>query len=233
MCLDPTVEQEIKDAFWRLVDEGKRFTAYDITRIVRSQTGIRVPHRDVRSLIRGEWGQTPASQAYNRDLETFALFDGNSRQAFVYRPVGDSEPYSPTELAPHDKHDTGGDDSQGGDDAGEDDQAEDAKADSIPIYPDKRWRIAVPVSLVRKLGVRPGHSVELSFMSGNAYLGPVNLLDPSAPATRWGVYLVDTSGNVRISCRKLEKGGVKDASEGVMIEFQGDIKPLKLTPLPA
>ena len=81
------VASTILDVLGAMVNDGKVFTAYDVTKEARSTTSDNVRGYEVRGIVHNEY-QTGQISGYNREL--CALEIDGSPQAFVYYPDGKS-----------------------------------------------------------------------------------------------------------------------------------------------
>lgn len=184
--MQPNEEQAVEDVIADFVQKGIMFTAFDITKVMRSDKGLNVYHSDTRDFIRRFWNKG-RMDGYGSTLVNLPV--SGSPLAFVYHPLtSDPNMYDPNNLVAAIKS---------ADPVG-DPVAADPDGTVIRV-PDHRQRICVPKEMIdsiyrsvcgRSVNVvayGPGNRIEVGFET---------FYDTGADVS---VYLIDKSGNVRIS----------------------------------
>lgn len=177
--MDIQLEAQIENTIRTLVSEGEMFTAYDVTRILRSQ-GVQVYHSQVRSVV---------YQMFNNDMDdnyTRTLFNLGQNSAFVYHhAMEDPSDYD------QNKFDV------------KDDSEE--KSDIVMVYSDYRNRIYVGPGLIRKLNVERGDIVYIYSEAD----GELIITDCPRDSFGGKTYTVDKDDAIRIGQTVSKAAGLK------------------------
>lgn len=200
------VKDLVVDTVNAFVQDGQMFTAYDVTKHVRSQTSENVRHYEVQSAVHAEMATLVSTGGYDRVLHNFTNNGGATVQAIVYFPIGeDFNQYNPDEVK----------------------QANSAAPVAVatvpttatvttvvspvaPVQPsglspaqvhitmtkDKGGRVCIPKTLVQQLGVKPGDEV---FLHESSSQGLLLITKEEWKHPLLGKLRVDRDSNVRVT----------------------------------
>jgi len=206
MC-DQATAKQILDTIHELMDEGKMFTAFDVTKLVRNG-GHQVRHHEVRTEVHRLFDNDVMDSQYDRVQHTFNS-NGSPVTAFVFmRDSDDVLDYDPDlfgnqQLAPP--------------------QPGMLKTPSQGILPanptvaqpptapqtdptDARGRLCVSNSLTRKLGWSPGDYVVIARLPKMGGIS-MKLQRMSCSKAIGTTYQIDKDGNVRIGQAAMKSFG--------------------------
>jgi hypothetical protein len=86
--------QEVKDTVSQLTDSNQIFSAYDITKLIRSKTSINIKHDVIRKQVHSMFSNQEMSPSYDRDVT-----EHNNVDIIVYRPFNKSiSSYDPNAI---------------------------------------------------------------------------------------------------------------------------------------
>jgi hypothetical protein len=197
MALDPVVRGKIDCVVKSFVDEGRMFTAFEVSLAVK-EGGVRERHRNMRSSVHESIAEL-AGDNYTRTLRDV----GAPVQAWVYHRLRDNPYlYEPLDRSGHDPAASGA-------------------ARSLPAAPrnpqplsagsaapatesdgafgtDQNGRLVIPPSALSTLGLGPGDQVDISCDSDNQ---EIRIWRPAvtAPATADASATVDPDGKLRLA----------------------------------
>jgi len=93
------MRQQVIDAISKLIQDGKVFTAFDVTQVLRDD-GIIVRHHDVRSIVQGLWmSQDPVFDGMERDQ---ILIKQINEPSLAYHKPGQDPNDHPNVVKPDD-----------------------------------------------------------------------------------------------------------------------------------
>jgi hypothetical protein len=208
MTLDPSTRRKITQVVKQFVEEGKMFTAFEVSLAVKEQ-GVQQRHRHMKDTVHEVIFEIGGPASYTRTL----MDVGAPEQAWVYHlPQDNPYKYVPLPRA---------------------DGKPQPKADDPFIVPigvrnpiklnaavkspaaippgafgtDQRGRLCIPVPMLARLGAGPGQSVDVrcDATEEKVYITRPNPTQPQDPDT---TYTVEPDGNIRITQGTLEKAGI-------------------------
>jgi hypothetical protein len=212
MVMDPSIRRVISHVVQDFVNEGKMFTAFEVSLAVKER-GVDERHRTMRDTVHEVIFELGDPAGYTRTLRDV----GAPEQAWVYHMPEDN-PYRYQPLPRHDatRRPAAALDA--------DDpvvipvgvrnpvrlQTRTAAPSAIPpgaYGTDQRGRLCIPVTLLVRLGVSAGQPVHARCSAEDAkvYLTRPNPAEPQDPDT---AYTVEPDGNIRITQTTLEKAGI-------------------------
>lgn len=220
MC-DSSVAAIIESVVSQFCQQGKMFTALDVSRTVQQQHGVRERHMNMKNEVHRLFADgamvNPASgKSYRRTTITLPgvpvppwLYyeDGSDPTQYVSQYTGQTPqavlPPPPPTPAPSAN--------DGNDDEEDDDGATKADPDGV-YHSDKRGRVWVPVQLIAAIGAAPGSVVYA--VKGNVNNEPcLGIKRVLAPTDSEGVaYKVDRHGNIAVSRGCLMEAGISSGS---------------------
>ena len=207
MSLDSVIRGKIDRVVRAFVDEGKLFTAFEVSLAVK-ETGVRERHRNMRSTVHESIAEI-AGDDYTRTLRDVGapvqawVYHRLRDNPYLYEPLdrGDQDapasPRSPQSVAPAPRNPQ--------------------PLSAGPVAPatesdgafgtDQDGRLVIPPSALGTLGVGPGDSVDMSCDEDNQEL---RLWRPAATATAQpdGSVNVDADGKLRLTADDLKKAGL-------------------------
>ena len=223
-----------------LVNRSKLFTAYDVTRLARSELQEHLEHNDVKGLVHlmYESHVSPFGGLATPYIRSYGVDMGNGTYADVYGPDGvdayslyDKDHNKPMDLT-NKRNDEetdeeldsllyGDDDDEDEDDLlDDDDDLEEDDDDVVPAksssndfvrVADVSGRISVRKELLEKLGLKPGKKVFVAHRN-NGQKGLVLLA--KAPGSGLVTTLhVDSRGSVRLAPSTLKAASIKDSAK--------------------
>ena len=183
--MDTQTEARVQTLVEDLVEDRKMFTAFDVTKIIRAEVdkGVKVYHSEVRRVVNDMWDTMGQLFDANYYVRIFMTVTGNAK-AFVYHNnMDDVCNYDPDALPEKENKDV-------------DDDDLDDDEDNDVLLPDNRGRICVPKKALERIGLKPG---DVAYVVVDDDM-MIDLYDYYVPN---GVkYVVDKSGNVRVSFNK-------------------------------
>jgi hypothetical protein len=207
MC-DTQARNAIMDVVGELTNQGKLFSAFDVTKMLRAK-GINEPHRSVKQEVHSMYRNLGMPTNYERELVHLA----NNDTAWVYYPEGaDPQTYDPNALPGKNMTST-------------DPVATDllvqrlgrmnrmgcpTPTDAGPPYidmTDRRGRLLVRKALVQSIGLKP-------YDKAVVYVSPTQVAIEAASHTvnfavgKMKIYKVDRDNAVRISAKTLKTLGL-------------------------
>lgn len=198
-AVSSAVEMLIEDTVQDFVQQGKEFTAFDVTAAVRKQTQEDVYHRDVRGFIH--------HQMQNHLGSTYQQVSHPVHAAILYQPVNAPTvkvPSPPTSgvVASGWKATPSANDLKG--------MAAWAKkaGTNVGMKPDARGSITVRADQIRKIGFKPGQKLFAHCFKKHIVLTK----DPLKNADHTTTYTVNGSGNVRITKKTLSQANIQPTS---------------------
>jgi bifunctional DNA-binding transcriptional regulator/antitoxin component of YhaV-PrlF toxin-antitoxin module len=207
MALDPVIQDKITTVVSQWVNEGKMFTAFEVSLAVKEE-GVRERHRHMRDTVHEIIFRIGGPNGYTRTL----MDVGAPEQAWVYHPMR-SNPYTYRPLN-RDGYDP-------------------TPADVPTIVPsgirnpiklvwgssanasipdgaygtDQRGRLTIPVGMLHKLGIGPGQRVKVQCEADREQL-TVTKLGDFERTTPDAAYTAEPDGNVRITQTTLDKANI-------------------------
>lgn len=208
MTLDPSTRRKITQVVKQFTEEGKMFTAFEVSLAVKEQ-GVQQRHRHLKDTVHEVIFEIGGPLGYTRTL----MDVGAPEQAWVYH-VPQDNPYNYVPLPradgkPHPVADAPFLVPIGVRHPVKLNAAVKSPA-SIPIGAfgtDQRGRLCIPVPLLARLGAGPGQVVDVRC---DAAEEKVYLMrpDPAQPQDSDTTYTVEPDGNIRITQGILEKAGI-------------------------
>lgn len=190
---DPVIQQLVEDVVRDKTDKGELFTAFDVTRAIRSD-GTRARHGDVKVAVHGLFSDGEMGN-YQRSL---ASLQGVSPQPFLYHPVGaDVSSYDPGASAPQGKTSPTPATTPTSTPS---DPADDDDDDGIVRKTGQEGSLYIPTTMVRDIQLKQG---EKSFIYQDNNTLVVSAKDDDSLGTLLATPVVDVKGNVRINKGKL------------------------------
>lgn len=212
MRVDSEVRDRIAEVVREWVDQGKMFTAFEVSLAVKER-GVEERHRHLRDTVHDVIFEIGGPMGYTRTLRDV----GAPQQAWVYHLPSDN----PYRYVPLDRSSSG-------------QKAADVVDVALPlvipvgvknpislqtikttpaIIPDSAYgtdqygRVCIPLTLVARLGVAPGQQVHVtcSLLDGKV---TITRPDPSLPLDPDTTYTIEPDGNIRIPQGTLEKAGI-------------------------
>jgi len=210
--MDTKTEARVETIVEDLVEDRKMFTAFDVTKIIRSEVdeNVKIYHSEVKRIVDNMWDTMGQFFTDNKYVKTLTWISDNVR-AFVYHfAMDDHSQYDPDAL-PEEKNNKANDwvrstsvpvdmtgfskqvDDYVNDDVDDDDPVvvADDKT-NFRIMPDNRGRICVPKKALEAIGLTPECTAYIRY--GNYYVE----VDYNDIYGHDEIYIVDKSGNVRI-----------------------------------
>lgn len=188
------IKKYTKDVVNDFIDKGKMFTAYDVTRAVRS-AGIECYHNQVRDIVHTLYKNQEMDCEYSRNAINI-----NGASPYVYHHyMDDPNTYDSNVLTPKD-------------DSNATDQSE---KDSTYVFADHRGRIYIGPNFIRKLGVEPGDTVYVYSVAD----GEITVSDMSPGLLGVKTYTVDKDNAIRIGLSVHRAAGLK--GEIFEVSFEG------------
>lgn len=188
------IKKYTKDVVNDLIDKGKMFTAYDVTRIVRG-AGIKCYHNQVRDIVHELYREQKMDCEYGRNA-----IDINGASPYVYHHyMDDPNTYDPNVLVPKDDSDV----------------TDQLEKDSAFVNADHRGRIYIGPNFIRKLDVEPGDTVYVYSVANGEII--VSDLSPSLLGVK--TYTVDKDNAIRIGLSVHRAAGLK--GEIFEVSFEG------------
>lgn len=206
---DPVIRQLVEDAIDEKINSGDMFTAFNITRAVRSD-GTRARHEDVKSVVHQIFNSGKMGN-YTRSQINVA---GANIQPFLYHPVGaDITEYDPGADRPQKPAHAPAPTSTPSD------PADDDSDDGILRRTGREGYLYIPGVMVRDIGLNKSEKAHV-YRSGSQVL--ISKSDDVSKGTLLGIYSVDVKGNVRLHANQLPSGGpnyrVKVSNGDVVVE---------------
>jgi len=190
----------------KMTDHDEMFTAFDVTHLARVTVDDEIHHSTVKAFVNQMFANGELPRDYIRTSTEIDVF-GNKVRVFVYSPTWkDVEKYDPKHFQDMDS-----------------DPFDKKGAPKASHGRDKRGRLCVPVSVMREMGSVVGEKVYVSPENGVIVCFPQYISSSAIPANS-RVYIVDRSGNIRISKRVQALAGISNnpnfvASEDEKIEI--------------
>jgi len=212
--LDSKHEARVKAIVEDWVESGQMFTAYDVTKVLRTEVGtsVHINHFDVRKIVNDMWFDTwndYKPSVFNDSNYNRTLADLPKAVAWVYHhSLADYMDYDPNAVKKPDSIPTFLNPIQ--DDNDTDDTDNNTVAD-VFIGPDKRGRICVPKKALNMIHAKPGDKVLVT--PGNDCV----LIKDAAYGTKCpgDTYIVDKSNNVRIRPYMFKKANMDVVKVGL------------------
>jgi hypothetical protein len=218
MCQNVALINDVVNEF---VNDGKMFTAYNVTTEVRKRTKDRIAHDEVKRDVHRMFNDGEMF-SYNRSL---AMLPGINPQPWVYHPlaadislyngqptgtVTSTPPFSgvPT-LIPHVPNSI----------------STNAVASDNVFKLDTTNRLCVPAKLIRNLGLSAGDQAAVMYDS-ELILTSEGKAATMTSADYITSYVVDSYDNVRLTLTALQKGRLN----GTEFEIEGDLEKVTIRP---
>jgi len=196
----------VNEAVNTLFFDKKMFTAYDITKMIRAKVGkgVSVSHDDVKNAVHEMFENSVGAMkrlyrinvCINPAVGASAwLYYEDYYSITDYDPDAIRVPNFATDVEDEaEVEEVEDEDDAKADAAVEDDRDPTAKYD---IAVDNRGRICIPNFILKAAGALPGDTVYAAKNIGKIWI------DPPAGVDNYDEYIVDKSGNVRVSGRKI------------------------------
>ena len=222
--MDTKTEARVETIVEDLVEDRKMFTAFDVTKIIRSEVdeNVKIYHSEVKRIVDNMWDTMGQFFTDNKYVKTLTWISDNVR-AFVYHfAMDDHSQYDPDAL-PEEKNNKANDwvrstsvpvdmtgfskqvDDYVNDDVDDDDPVvvADDKT-NFRIMPDNRGRICVPKEAIQAIaiGLKPGDTVYVHDAKHCVIMDTITLESSDA------LYIIDKSHNVRIGLNVFKKAGM-------------------------
>lgn len=199
-----TVIEQVSSNF---VQQGRQFTAWDVTKEVRSQ-GVREKHNEIKKVVHELFSNGNFGSDYTRSVRQLPNQVSGQPAPFIYhRNYEQPDDYVNAQV------------SASSDD--EDDDKSSKSSFSVDDHDDgcykvdKRSRICIPKQLLFDIGIGAGDTVGVVFDSNSSSLLITKDTKGTDVLTN---YKVDSYGNVRISQATLQKVGLG----GNVYDIDGD-----------
>jgi hypothetical protein len=207
MPLDRTIQTKINDVVSNWVNEGRMFSAFEVSLAVKDQ-GVRERHRNMRDAVHEVIFRIGGPQGYSRTL----MDVGAPEQAWVYHPKSTS-PYRYRPLDRGDGKSTPADDPSFVAPPIRNPRALAWASTAQAMVPpgafgtDQRGRLCLPVTLLQGLGVSAGRRVRVQCEPSQERL-TIAALDDSEVQTADTTYTAEPDGNVRLTQSTLDRAGL-------------------------
>jgi len=202
------VRDEVKQYVKALVDEGKMFTAFDVTKLLR-QNGHVVRHSDIRADVyaeysNGDMGLDYVKTRHEIDNGVWAIVFHEYRDDYTqYDPNADLSSVVSTDQ----EVDTVEDDEDEGEESDVNTvtmtDSEGFSYATLFLCADKRGRICILAEFIKNMGLKSGDKVGLTVENDMLTLAPINNLQIVHYC-----YTVDKDYNVRISRKILKESDI-------------------------
>jgi len=224
--MDTQTEARVQTLVEDLVEDRKMFTAFDVTKIIRSEVdkGVKIYHSEVKRIVDDMWDTMGQFFTDNKYVKTLTWISDNVR-AFVYHfAMDDHSQYDPDALPEEDNDDKADGwisstsvpvDMTGfsnqvddyvndvvNDDADDEEDVDFNELKSDVILPDNRGRICVPKKALEAIGLTPVHVVYVRNGKNCVIIDSITL------ETSDKIYIIDKSNNVRIGLGMFRKANM-------------------------